>query len=115
MSKVIPILTVLTVSLFLFTNTISAQITTNSQWTWIKGDSTRNQHGIYGTQGVPAAANKPGGRENAVSWTDGLGNFWLFGGWGYSAAGYGMLNDLWKYDPTTNQWTWINGDKVEGH
>jgi N-acetylneuraminic acid mutarotase len=23
-----------------------------------------------------------------------------------------MLNDLWKYDPATNQWTWTAGSKT---
>jgi hypothetical protein len=83
------------------------------QWTWIKGDNTINQNGIYGTQGLPDATNKPGGRYGSVSWVDGSGNFWLFGGTGYAASGsIGGLNDLWKYDPLTNQWTWIKGDNT---
>src|SRR5262249_35931660 len=28
----------------------------------------------------------PGSRTNPVSWTDGSGNFWLFGGYGYDSA-----------------------------
>jgi len=30
-------------------------------WTWVKGDNTSNNYGVYGTQGVTSAANNPGG------------------------------------------------------
>jgi hypothetical protein len=83
----------------------------NNQWTWMSGDSIINQSGLYGTQGVAAAANKPGSRADAASWRDGSGNFWLFGGSAYTG---GWLNDLWKYNPFTNQWTWIKGDTTFG-
>jgi hypothetical protein len=56
------------------------------------------QPGVYGTLGVPAAANVPGGRESAVSWIDSGGDLWLFGGGG-SALAQGDLNDLWRYQP----------------
>lgn len=100
-------------TIFLFTFFIvTAQIDENSQWTWMKGDATANATGVYGTQGIAAAANMPGARDNAVTWTDRNGNMWLFGGLGYAAAGSGVgyLNDLWKYDPDTNLWTWMKGD-----
>ncbi|MCX7045453.1 MAG: hypothetical protein NTX50_08230 [Candidatus Sumerlaeota bacterium] len=81
-----------------------------NQWTWVKGAKTKNQSGAYGAQGTPDAANTPGARNYDVSWTDGAGNFWLFGGGGYDGSGdWGRLNDLWKYDPSTNQWTWMKG------
>lgn len=84
-----------------------------NQWAWIKGDNTLNNTGVYGTQGVEAAANQPGGRDWAAFWTDASGNFWLFGGSGVAATGTGLLNDLWKYNPATNSWTWIKGDNTE--
>ena len=106
------ILTVLlTVSL-----SVSAQITPNSQWTWISGDSTANQNGVYGILGTADPANKPGGRNGSLSWTDGAGNFWMFGGFGLDVRGSGQpyLNDLWEYNPPSNQWTWMNGDSLNG-
>ena len=64
----------------------------NGQWTWISGTSQLNEPGIYGVQGMAAAANIPGSRQNALSWTDASGNFWLFGGNGAdSAAQEGVL------------------------
>jgi N-acetylneuraminic acid mutarotase len=78
--------------------------------TWISGSNTRNQAGTYGTQGTAASSNVPGARSGAVSWSDSSGNPWLFGGYGHDSAGnLGYLNDLWKYDPTTLEWTWVSG------
>jgi N-acetylneuraminic acid mutarotase len=82
-----------------------------TNWTWVSGDSTANQSGIYGTKGVAAASNIPGGREGSISWTDSSGNLWLFGGNGYDSAGsQSYLNDLWKFDGTN--WTWVSGDST---
>ncbi len=80
-----------------------------NQWTWKKGPSTQNNTGIYGTQGVSNSNNYPGARMNAVTWTDNIGNLWLFGGNGFGASAPGKLADLWKYNISTNQWTWVNG------
>jgi hypothetical protein len=82
------------------------------QWTWQGGSSIPGQAtaGLYGTQGAPAADNQPGARENALAWVDGNNTLWLFGGDGYDAQNArGVLNDLWKYNPSTKQWTWMSG------
>jgi N-acetylneuraminic acid mutarotase len=81
-----------------------------NQWTWVSGDNTTNQVGTYGTQGSPASSNKPGSREFAVTWSDASGNLWLFGGEGYPLGPPGQLNDLWKYNIASGEWTWVNGD-----
>ncbi len=81
------------------------------QWTWMGGSSGADQAGTYGTQGVAAANNIPGGRWSNISWTDAAGNFWLFGGGGIDSAGaHGPLNDLWKY--SAGQWTWVGGSNL---
>ena len=78
-------------------------------WTWISGDNTYNQKGIYGIKGVADDANKPGARNCLVSWKDSDDNLWLFGGIGVDVSGnQGPLNDLWKFDGT--RWTWVSGD-----
>jgi len=81
------------------------------EWAWMSGSSTvpgmlMGQLGIYGTLGVPAAANVPGGRLWGTGWTDNDGNFWLFGGTGFTTDSSGdpvsqpaYLNDLWEYSP----------------
>ncbi len=103
----------LTIICLLFSSVSNAQINSSSQWTWMKGDNTINSFGVYGTKAVSAATNKPSGRYAGTTWTDTLGNLWLFGGVGFDVNGnYGQLNDLWKYDVGTNQWTWLLGDDV---
>jgi len=85
---------------------------TSKEWTWMGGSNTtyanaaqyqadRGQPGVYGTEGVPAATNVPGGRYSAVSWTDSSGKFWLFGGASHdsTATQIGELNDLWRFQP----------------
>jgi hypothetical protein len=86
-----------------------------NQWTWIKGSETQNLPGIYGTQGTPSASNNPGGRINSVVWRDNYGGLWAFGGYGKNAVTWNDLNDLWKYDQVTNQWTWVKGDSSLVH
>jgi galactose oxidase-like protein len=49
------------------------------------------QSGSYNGVG---AAGLPAARLGAAAWTDGSGNFWLFGG----SDGNHFLNDLWEYD-----------------
>ncbi len=81
------------------------------QWTWISGSSSSNQSGVYGTEGVEAAGNVPGGRYFGASWVDKSGNLWLFGGAGFDSttSTSNWLNDLWKFNPATGRWTWVAG------
>jgi hypothetical protein len=89
----------------------------NNEWTWMGGSQPiipdiYGTSGIYGTLGKPDAANIPGSRWLAVSWTDKVGNLWLFGGEGNDSAGTsGFLNDLWMFDIASNQWK-ERGDPV---
>ena len=80
-------------------------IATN-MWTWVSGSNSTGTSGIYGVKGVPAATNRPPHRSHgAASWVGLDGSFWMFGG----ISNYESRNDLWKYDPTTNMWTWMSG------
>jgi N-acetylneuraminic acid mutarotase len=92
-----------------------------AQWAWIAGNSTvaysptggAGQPGVYGTLGTPSATSKPGSRASAVGWKDKAGNLWLFGGWGLDGNGdVGYLNDLWRFDLSTKQWTWMGGNNT---
>ena len=78
-------------------------------WTWVSGSSTVNGAAQYGTKGVASASNIPGARWDSVSWIDGSGNFWLFGGIDVNQNG---LNDLWKFDPSNKTWTWVSGSST---
>ena len=75
-------------------------------WTWVSGSNTFDSASVYGTEGVAAASNVPGGREVAMGWMDSQGNLWLYGGLMY---GGGEFSDLWEYTPSNNMWTWVSG------
>jgi len=103
--------------------TAGARTTAPNEWTNLRapgvttivsqGNSIYAVPGVYGILGTPDAANTPGGRDSAATWTDSSGNFWLFGGGGYDANGnYGTLNDLWEFQPSTQIWTWIGGSST---
>jgi N-acetylneuraminic acid mutarotase len=86
------------------------KISCSGPWTWVGGAAAANAAGVYGTQGIAAAGNVPGARGSSVSWTDGAGNFWLFGGTFVDVNGdLFFLNDLWRYSPSNGLWTWISG------
>ncbi len=83
---------------------------TDRTWVWVSGSNTANAAGTYGTLSIGSTTNVPGARQGATSWSDNAGNLWLFGGGGYdSTGGGGTLNDLWKYTPSSQQWTWVSG------
>jgi hypothetical protein len=105
-------------------------------WTWM-GPTNSNvgqNNGAYGTQGTALAANTagPGGRQTALLWTDNAGNIWLFGGLGLDSVGTrsagsltgglpngttpdgALLNDLWKFNIASGQWTWVSGGGATG-
>ncbi|MES2622500.1 MAG: kelch repeat-containing protein [Bacteroidota bacterium] len=85
--------------------------TSTNQWTWMKGSNLPNRPNVYGTKGVPDPLNTPGARQPYCTWTDANGDFWLFGG-SLSPLFY---NDVWRYQPTSNNWTWISGTDIANH
>lgn len=78
----------------------------SGSWVWIKGEEAGYSSGSYGRKGVEDVKNEPAGRYHAAYWKDLEGNFWLYGG-------VYNLNDLWKYNPKNNNWTWIKGSAAE--
>jgi hypothetical protein len=73
----------------------------------------------------------PGARTGAISWIDKNGDLWLFGGEGFGSSEVqtgrllkklkaigvntiliGLLNDLWKYEQSINQWIWVSGNNM---
>ena len=82
-----------------------------NEWTWVNGSNQVNPAGVYGTIGVASDSSLPNARSGSASWLDDSGNYWIYGGYRnfkYMDNGF-VYNDLWKYNPHTNQWTWING------
>lgn len=93
-----------------------------NQWGWISGDSAafntvkmldegtvllERSPAVFGSRGISSPLNTPGGRHGAVTFKDQAENFWLFGGFGSSS-----YNDVWKYDRTRDEWTWMTGDST---
>lgn len=92
----------------------ASQETAPNEWTWLAGSqivtNANGMPGTYGSLGIPDGTNLPGGRDSAATWTDQSGNFWLFGGEGSDANGsFGQLNDLWEFNPSTLEATWMGG------
>lgn len=74
-----------------------------TQWTWLKGDSTANGLGHFGTRGISSLQNVPSSRYLSSVWSDPFGRVWLFGG---SRGG----DDLWLWQD--GNWTWVKGNDV---
>jgi alpha-tubulin suppressor-like RCC1 family protein len=83
-------------------------------WIWMGGSDEVEPPAHYGTLYTEDSQNIPGGRQIAgATWTDSHGNFWLFGGYGYDSDGtFSYLNDLWKYSPSSGNWTWMGGSNL---
>lgn len=100
--------------------TLLAQANSNENdvWIWMGGANSTNQSDNYGIQGVPSTSNLPGARQNASTWVDSSGNFWLFGGLAAQPNSIGVSsspkNDLWEFNPTNGAWTWVSGSAFSG-
>ena len=95
-------------------NDLWRYIPATNTWTWMAGSDVPNSSGVYGTQGVAATTNVPGARNYGAAWTDKSGNFWLFGGTLSINTAFSFFNDVWEYNPSTGQWTWIDGANTAG-
>ena len=83
----------------------------SGEWTWMGGSNTVNATGIYGTLGMSAKTNVPGGRFGPATWTDANGNLWMLGGW-VNLGTNQHWNDLWEYTPSSGEWTWVGGSNT---
>ena len=94
------------------------------QWAWMSGSSTVGSNCLVIVGSILTAAvaartepwerlppeTHPEDAMQAETWVDSSGNFWLYGGIGFDANGnWGALSDLWRFNPSTNQWTWMGG------
>jgi hypothetical protein len=95
------------ITLCIFCFIFSSSFSQVGQWTWMSGDDSIQSVGHYGIQGVPDTANYPPAVYEPCDWQDQQGNFWVFGG--FCSAHNSDMADLWKYNPLTNEWTWMKG------
>lgn len=83
------------------------------RWSHIEGPALVNAPlAIY--TGIDA---RPGGRLNAVSWSDDAGNLYLYAGQGSGpntgiAGEFGYLDDLWRYSTADATWTFVTGTQT---
>src|SRR6188508_202561 len=83
------------------------------EWTWMSGDTVSQKEGVYGTQGVPSTLNHPPTLYEGCEWTDNSGNFWYYGGiHSDSTSMISTYGDMWRFNPTTLEWTWMNGPGI---
>ena len=96
-------------------NTLWKYEVEHNTWTWVKGPAAANTAAVYGEAGVADAANSPAGLSRSATWQDAEGSVWLFGGGmlSFQTASWNQFNDLWKYDPSANTWTWLQGPTVQ--
>ena len=81
---------------------------TSNEWTCMGLYSYNANHG---TKGVAASSNSPGARDEFNSaWTSDAGDLWIFGGQG----GLLMFGDFWKYEMSTGNMIWMEGDSASG-
>lgn len=91
-------------------NTLWKYDVSSGKWTWVTGSQGTETNGTYGTLGTASSSNTPGSRHRFVGWEDETGDFWLFGGFGRAASGTnGSLSDLWKFETSSEKWTWMHG------
>lgn len=95
----------------------------SENWTQIS-DTAPNTVPFYGTQGVTCKDHNrthPGARQGAGTWVENTANgtqrFWLFGGSSDTSNSTNesfnnTYNDLWMFDPSTREWTWVNGSTL---
>lgn len=95
-------------------------VSTN-EWTWMHGANTPGDWGTHGTLGVANSNNRPSARATSWRWKDNSGNLWLWAGHGLCNDEIGgvstcssNMHDMWKYDISTNMWTWMNGSQHWG-
>jgi hypothetical protein len=83
-------------------------------WVWVSGLPRSLPDGLSSStppapRGV-ASETPPMPRAYAASWSDALGNLWLFGGeFDMQCTCSAFMNDLWEFTPSTGLWTWVSG------
>jgi gliding motility-associated-like protein len=88
----------------------TASMAQSGTWIWMHGTDSSGLSN-YGVLGVPSDSSLPTARYQSAYWKDKQGNFWMFGGVSFINITNQEQNDMWKYNPSTNQWAWMNGPK----
>lgn len=91
--------------------------TAAKEWVWRgpTGSNTSCNSGSYGTLGTPSTSNYPAGRQGSAMWSTvvtGATYIWIFGGYNSNTYPTSYYNDLWRFNPATSEWTWMNGSNT---
>ena len=108
----------------------------SGNWAWWAGSALANANGTYGTLYQESSLNQPGARTQASLALDSQQGFvYWFGGYGIDANGspgnrdgedlgsylslplssfpfLGYLQDLWRWNLTSHQWSWLGGNQT---
>lgn len=85
------------------------------QWIWLGPNASSNMCGnvALGSLSVANSGNSPGGRYSAQSvFVPDLNKVYLFGGYGHGFSGDGLYSDIWTFNPSTGNWTWVSGPSI---
>jgi hypothetical protein len=85
-------------------------------WTWLGGSTGVNEVGTYNTLQVFDEKSWPGGRRKAFGFKNSRDEMFLYGYIGCAAdcsSTYAALNDVWKYEISTNRWAWWAGSSAQ--
>lgn len=93
-------------------------IISRGQWQYVKGGSYDPILPKYGILNQSHIYNSTGYRQGSATWSYN-NEIYLFGGSGnYTTGSFGsynynggVYNDIWKFNPANNQWTWIKGSR----
>lgn len=81
-----------------------------NMWAWMGGSQGIDAQPNFGTKGVASDSNTPGSRWEPAIACHPDGSIWLFGGYQeFSSAPSNVLNDIWKFNTSSLQWTWVHG------
>ncbi|MBF0314192.1 MAG: hypothetical protein HQK52_12310 [Oligoflexia bacterium] len=84
-------------------------------WSYESGTPNASDvEGVYGTRSIPSTTNIPAARYGHSMWgaidaVSGDYSLYVFGGYGSAGGVSGYLNDLWRYNTRTREWTWLAG------
>lgn len=83
------------------------------EWTWLTGTNSDNSPAVYGTKGVPSSSNTPAGQalNSTITQSSDRDKIWFFGERRlFGVNSYYTTNNMWQYQISTNEWTWLSGD-----
>lgn len=86
----------------------------SNNWTWVAGNQTKTNAVSYGTFKVSSPTNDPGDRNSYTKYIDDQNNLYFLGSQLDNTQGAYVM-DVWKFNPTSTQWTWVGGSSIPNY